>query len=290
MDFSSLTQKARQAALDAGRVIVASRDRQVDAIHKDAGSTLASQVVTEVDHEAQDAILNVLLPTCRDLDLALLTEEQKDDGKRLECDYFWCVDPLDGTLPFIQGRSGYSVSIGLVARDGSPQIGVVYDPVNDVLYEATKGHGLRRNGKPWELGALGSELTFTFDRSLAESAVFEEVKQALESGARSLGLDGLIALHFGGAVMNACYALEQGPGCHFKFPKPEDGGGSLWDYAATACLFEEARAIVCDVFGKPLDLNRADSTFMNHRGALYATDESIAKMIRDIIHTLGSKI
>ena len=290
MDFSSLTQKARQAALDAGRVIVASRDRQVDAIHKDAGSTLASQVVTEVDHEAQDAILNVLLPTCRDLDLALLTEEQMDDGKRLECDYFWCVDPLDGTLPFIQGRSGYSVSIGLVARDGSPQIGVVYDPVNDVLYEATKGHGLRRNGKPWEPGALGSELTFTFDRSLAESAVFEEVKQALESGARSLGLDGLIALHFGGAVMNACYALEQGPGCHFKFPKPEDGGGSLWDYAATACLFEEARAIVCDVFGKPLDLNRADSTFMNHRGALYATDESIAKMIRDIIHTLGSKI
>ncbi len=290
MDFSSLTQKARQAALDAGRVIVASRDRQVDAIHKDAGSTLASQVVTEVDHEAQDAILNVLLPTCRDLDLALLTEEQKDDGKRLECDYFWCVDPLDGTLPFIQGRSGYSVSIGLVARDGSPQIGVVYDPVNDVLYEATKGHGLRRNGKPWEPGALGSELTFAFDRSLAESAVFEEVKQALESGARSLGLDGLIALHFGGAVMNACYALEQGPGCHFKFPKPEDGGGSLWDYAATACLFEEARAIVCDVFGKPLDLNRADSTFMNHRGALYATDESIAKMIRDIIHTLGSKI
>ena len=290
MDFSSLTQKARQAALDAGRVIVASRDRQVDAIHKDAGSTLASQVVTEVDHEAQDAILNVLLPTCRDLDLALLTEEQKDDGKRLECDYFWCVDPLDGTLPFIQGRSGYSVSIGLVARDGSPQIGVVYDPVNDVLYEATKGHGLRRNGKPWELGALGSELTFTFDRSLAESAVFEEVKQALESGARSLGLDGLIALHFGGAVMNTCYALEQGPGCHFKFPKPEDGGGSLWDYAATACLFEEAGGIVSDVFGKPLDLNRTDSTFMNHRGALYATDESIAKMIRDIIHTLGSKI
>ncbi|SVC54967.1 uncharacterized protein METZ01_LOCUS307821, partial [marine metagenome] len=52
---------------------------------------------------------------------------------------------------------------------------------------------------------------------------------------------------------------------------------------ATACLFEEAGAVVSDVYGQPLDLNRPDSTFMNHRGAVYATDENLANRIREIL-------
>ena len=283
MDLRALTKQAVQAAHDAGHLIRSCRDRQVDVIHKDAGNTLASQVVTEVDHKAQDAILQVLMPTCDAFEIALLAEEQADDRKRLESDYFWCIDPLDGTLPFIQGQPGYSVSIGLVARDGTPQIGVVYDPVHDVLYQATRGQGLRRNNEPWVPGSSGQELTFTYDRSLAEHPFFDQILQQLEAYAHLLGRDGLVAIQYGGAVMNACYALEQSPACHFKFPKPEDGGGSLWDYAATACLYQEAGAIASDVLGNPLDLNRQGSTFMNHRGALYATDEALARRVREII-------
>jgi fructose-1,6-bisphosphatase/inositol monophosphatase family enzyme len=283
MDLRALTKQAVQAAHDAGHLIRSCRDRQVDVIHKDAGNTLASQVVTEVDHKAQDAILQVLMPTCDVFEIALLAEEQADDRKRLESDYFWCIDPLDGTLPFIQGQPGYSVSIGLVARDGTPQIGVVYDPVHDVLYQATRGQGLRRNNEPWVPGSSGQELTFTYDRSLAEHPFFDQILQQLEAYAHLLGLNPLVAIQYGGAVMNACYALEKAPACHFKFPKPQDGGGSLWDYAATACLYQEAGAIVSDVLGNPLDLNRQGSTFMNHRGALYATDEALARRVREII-------
>ena len=78
--------------------------------------------------------------------------------------------------------------------------------------------------------------------------------------------------------------------CIRDSPKAEDGGGSLWDYAASACLFEEAGAVVCDVFGNPLDLNRSDSTFMNHRGALYATDLVLAKHIKKIISGISHKV
>ena len=283
MDLRELTKQAIQAAHEAGHLIRSCRDRQVDVIHKDAGSTLASQVVTEIDHQAQDAILQILLPTCDALDIALLAEEGEDDGRRLESDYFWCIDPLDGTLPFIQGQPGYSVSIGLVARDGTPQIGVVYDPVHDVLYQATRGQGLKRNNEPWVPGSSGQELTFTYDRSLVEYPFFGDILQQLEAYAYLIGRDGLVAIQYGGAVMNACYALEQSPACHFKFPKPENGGGSLWDYAATACLYQEAGAIASDVLGNPLDLNRSGCTFMNHRGALYATDEPLAQRVREII-------
>ena len=239
--------------------------------------------MTEVDRKAQDAILQVLGPTCEELDLAVLTEESEDDHGRLEKDFFWCIDPMDGTLPFIRREPGYSVSIGLVAKDGSPRIGVVYDPVHDVLWQATKGEGILRNGEPWTLDASSEELTFTYDRSFADHPERDRVLQELEDYAHSIGLKKLVATQFGGAVINACHALENGPGCHFKFAKPQEGGGSLWDYAATACLFEEAGAVVSDVHGQPLDLNRSDSTFMNHRGAVYATDENLAQRIREIL-------
>ena len=283
MNLKEVTKYAAQAALDAGELIRSYQDREVEVLHKEGGGTYASQVVTEVDRKAQDAILQILGPSCEEFDLAVLTEESEDDGSRFEKDFFWCIDPMDGTLPFIRKEPGYSVSIGLVARDGSPQIGVVYDPVHDVLWQATKGQGVRRNGEPWTLNASSQELTFTHDRSFADRPERDRVLQELEDYAHSLGLGKLVSIQFGGAVINACHALENSPGCHFKFAKPEEGGGSLWDYAATACLFQEAGAVVSDVHGQLLDLNRSDSTFMNHRGALYATDRNLAERIRKIL-------
>ncbi len=283
MDFSELTQQAVKAALKAGGVIRSYQDREVDVIHKEGGDTYASQVVTEVDRKAQDAILEVLEDSCHAQGIAVLTEESEDNRARLEKEYFWCIDPMDGTLPFIRGEAGYSVSIALVARNGSPQIGVVYDPVHDVLWQATKGQGVQRNGEAWVLQSSGEVLTFTYDRSFIDRPECEEVLKELETYANSLGLKGVVATQFGGAVINACHALQHAPGCHFKFSKPQEGGGSLWDYAATACLYEEAGAVASDVFGDPLDLNRPDSTFMNHRGALYATNEALARRIRELI-------
>ena len=286
MDFSELTQQAVKAALKAGGVIHSYQDREVDVIHKEGGDTYASQVVTEVDRKAQDAILEVLEDSCHAQGIAVLTEESEDNRARLEKEYFWCIDPMDGTLPFIRGEAGYSVSIALVARNGSPQIGVVYDPVHDVLWQATKGQGVQRNGEAWTLQSSGEVLTFTYDRSFIDRPEREKVLKELEVYANSLGLKGVVATQFGGAVINACHALEHAPGCHFKFSKPQEGGGSLWDYAATACLYEEAGAVVSDVFGNPLDLNQPDSTFMNHRGALYATNKDLASLIRTF--TAGS--
>jgi len=82
--------------------------------------------------------------------------------------------------------------------------------------------------------------------------------------------------------MNAIWVLENAPACYFKFPKPENGGGSLWDFAATACIFREVGAIASDIYGAPLDLNRPDSTFMNHRGILFTADHESAQRIIDL--------
>ena len=282
-DFEKLTGLAVHAAREAGRIINSFSQQEVEVECKDGGHTYASQVVTVVDRKAQDAILETLSPTCDEYDFALLTEESEDDLSRFEKEYFWCIDPLDGTLPFTRKEPGYTVSIALVARDGSPQIGVVYDPVHDILWQATKGFGVKRNDRTWTMQPKGKELVFTYDRSFEDHPERLQVLKELEKYAGSVGLQGVVATQYGGAVINACHVLEHAPGCHFKFAKAEEGGGSIWDYAATACLFEEAGAEVSDVHGEPLDLNRPDSTFMNHQGAVYATDRFLAAKIREIL-------
>jgi 3'-phosphoadenosine 5'-phosphosulfate (PAPS) 3'-phosphatase len=95
--LTGLAKLAEQAALAAGRIIASRRRIDVRARFKPVGSSEASQVVTEVDHLAQAAILTLLQPTCAAFDLALLTEEAPDDGGRLEKPAFWCIDPLDGS-------------------------------------------------------------------------------------------------------------------------------------------------------------------------------------------------
>jgi fructose-1,6-bisphosphatase/inositol monophosphatase family enzyme len=283
LNLEKLTEIAVYAAKKAGGVITDFSKKEIEVEHKEGGHTYASQVVTEVDRKAQDAILEILNPTCEEHDFALLTEESEDDHSRFQKEYFWCVDPLDGTLPFTKKEPGYSVSIALVSKCGKPQIGVVYDPVHDVLWEAAIGRGVKKNHQPWMMNSNSDVLTFTYDRSFEKHPEWQRVLDELDSYARAQGLSKVHATQHGGAVINACHALESAPGCHFKFAKPEEGGGSIWDYAATACLFEQAGAFVSDVYGNALDLNRPDSTFMNHRGAVYATDSNLSSMIRSIL-------
>lgn len=272
-----LSRCAISAATKAGELITGYADRNVDIQVKEAGDNLASQVVTEVDLRSEAIIVEALQPACEQFDLGLLTEERGDDGSRLQKDYFWCVDPIDGTLPFIEGVPGYAVSIGLVSQAGEPLIGVVYDPLLKTLYSAIKRQGALRNGEAWALPSSSSltrkPLTLVCDRSLEELPTYPRLLEQFETIATRMGASGLRTLHKGGAVMNACWVLENPPACYFKFPKPQKGGGSLWDFAAIACLFHEMGAVATDFHGQPLDLNRADSTFMNHRGVIFTTDQ-----------------
>lgn len=278
--LKELAEIAIEAATTTGKFI--SKTRPLNVQQKEGGDSLASQVLTEVDGQSQDMILNILEPTFTQFDLALLTEESEDDGSRLIKDYFWCIDPIDGTLPFIEGVPGYAVSIALVSRAGIPQIGVVYDPVEHVLYHAIKDQGAFRNHIPWTIQNSGSTLFMNTDRSFAEQPEYPAVLSALEN----FGYSTVKTTTQGGGVMNAIWALKNAPACYFKFPKEKKGGGSFWDFAATTCIFHELGAIASDIHGAALQLNRKDSLFMNREGTLFATDHNLAQQIIALYKTL----
>lgn len=279
-DIQLLADLAVVAASEAGQMIARSRPLSVE--HKVGGASLASQVVTEIDRRSEAIIVEHLTSSLERFELALLTEERHDDGGRLTADYFWCIDPLDGTLPFIEGVPGYAVSIALVGRDGTPWIGVVYDPVEATMRHAIRGAGAFRSGEPWPRSSSMKPVLSVFaDRSFIAGPEHGAVVDGLDVIARQAGLDGIEMHVGGGAVMNACHVLASPPACYVKPVKPA-GGGSLWDFAATACLFHEVGAVATDIRGERLDLNRPDSSFMNHRGIVFATDRSLAEALREL--------
>ena len=271
MNLLEFKKVAMDAALAAGEIINSylDQDHEVEVEAKEGGINYASQVVTKVDKECEDKILSYLRPTCDSHDLALLTEETEDDGSRFEKEYFWCVDPIDGTLAFINKEPGFSVSIALVSKDGEPVIGVIYDPCTDTLYHGAKGHGVYKNKSKWEIPEPNDVLTHVTDKPLDNTSRPDELIDLLNEKVEELGLSGLNVTEGGGSVLNAINVLKHPPACMIKHPKKAIGGGSLWDFASTACLFKELGFRATNFDRGPLDLNRADSTFMHHEGIYY---------------------
>ena len=279
-DLTILSEAAVSAALKAGKLISSYSEKDLTIKNKGTGDTLASQVVTEVDIMAQEIILQMLENVTGIFDLGTLGEESPDNHQRFEKDYFWAIDPIDGTLPFINREEGYSTSIALVSKSGEPVIGVIFDPVNKTIYQAIKGQGAFLSGRKWIVEAQeNTSLLFINGKSFLEHPLHKTTLNEMQAISSKLGYTGMADKYQGGAAMIACWALENAPACYFAYPKKENGGGSIWDFAASACIYKEAGAWVSDIHGNPLDLNRPDSTYLNHRGVLYATNEALAKEI-----------
>ena len=169
-------------------------------------------------------------------------------------------------------------------------IGIVHDPVDHVTYRAIRESGAYLDGKRMLLPVLNPEepLTLRTDYSFQQHPWRQETERGLADLADKLGLPGSMIEYRTGGVMNACGVLQNANYCYFKYPKSGATGGSVWDYAATACLFNEVGAFASDIMQKPMDLNREDSTFMNHRGLLFASENNIAQGIASLYKGLAT--
>ncbi len=100
--------------------------------------------VSEIDRGAEAAIVETLLAAYPDH--AILAEEGTNKGANPDADYVWIIDPLDGTTNFLHGFPQYCVSIAL-AHKNVVQQGVIYDPVRNDLFTATRGRGAFLNDR-----------------------------------------------------------------------------------------------------------------------------------------------
>ncbi|MDA7875965.1 hypothetical protein N9A82_03305 [Akkermansiaceae bacterium] len=277
--LSELESIGIEAATRAGEMIQRKAKNNHEVVHKQGGNSLASQVVTAIDLESQRLILETLNETFKSFELGLLTEESPDDSSRHQHDYFWCIDPLDGTLSFTKGTAGYSVSIALISRHGNPLIGIVFDPYTSTLYHAIHSQGAQKNGVAWGVPTPSSvsPLTLMIDNSFITRGNEPTFRDQLETFVKQRGFPGTEIINHAGAVLNACWVVDHAPSLYFKFPKPNPGGGSVWDFAATTCLFSELGLPASDIHGAPLQLNPIGKTYMNRKGILFASSSDLAK-------------
>ncbi|GLS91698.1 3'(2'),5'-bisphosphate nucleotidase CysQ [Psychromonas marina] len=294
--LNQLSSIALKAATLAGQYIKQFDRSQLKTNFKVSGSSLSSQVVTEVDLHCQGIIIEQLQVSCEHYDIALLSEENCtevliDQHPRLRKSHFWCIDPLDGTLPFIEGTDGYAVSIALVDKSGTPILAAIYLPATSDAYHMK----FDTHGKPhvYKNAAVFSpnsnvenkklkqtrDLSFYCDRSFLTSKQYPALIQQLTALLPTIGLTALKVISGNGAVVNALLVLENAPACYIKIPKHQQGGGALWDFSATTCISQAVNAWASDIHGLPLQLNQHDSYYMNKKGVMFASDRQLGEIL-----------
>ena len=104
----------------------------------------ANDFVTEVDHAAEQAIIETLMAAYPGH--GIWAEESGREHGAKDSEFVWIIDPLDGTTNFIHGLPIYCVSIALAVK-GKVEQAVVYDPTRNDLFTATKGRGAFLNDR-----------------------------------------------------------------------------------------------------------------------------------------------
>jgi myo-inositol-1(or 4)-monophosphatase len=223
---------AVRAAREAGRVITRNFNRVDRLTIADKGR---NDFVTEVDRNAEAAIIEVLREKYPHH--AILAEES---GAHTGNEFEWVIDPLDGTTNFLHGLPQFAVSIALKVK-GRLEIAVVYDPISEEMFTASRGEGALLNDHKIRVGnrknldgaLLGTGLPYRDFRFMDN---YLGMLKDLAQDTAGIRRPGSAALDF------AYVACGRTDGFW-------ELGLKEWDFAAGALLVREAGGMVTDIAG-----------------------------------------
>lgn len=224
---------AIEAARAAGIIIIRAMQR-MDTVK--VSEKAPNDLVTEVDQRVEQEIISIIHKAYPSH--SILGEE---GGELAGDDYQWIIDPIDGTRNFVHGFPHFAVSIAVTYK-GRIEHGVIYDPVRQELFTATRGKGAQLNDRRIRVASrkrleeclLGTGFAYrhhTDDHSLPSNilhSILPICGDIRRAGAATLDL-----------AYVACGRL--------------DGfweiGLHLWDIAAGVLLVKEAGGMACDLHG-----------------------------------------
>lgn len=173
-------------------------------------------------------------------DYGWLSEETVDDTLRLGRDRVWIVDPIDGTRSFLDGKSEWTISVALVER-GLPVLAAVANPLEDELYEATRGGGAWLNGRPI---TVSNRSEIAGCRMLANQGAFAAARwaEAWPDMARTACVS---------MAYRLCLVAEGRHDATFAISHKHD-----WDLAAAHLVLHEAGGLLTTHDGREIVYNR----------------------------------
>ncbi len=221
-----------KAARAAGNVLLRNLNKldAINVVEKDR-----MDYASEVDEQAEQAVIKELRRAYPDA--AFLGEEGGASGRGRSV---FVIDPLDGTSNYLHGFPHWCVSIALV-ENGEPQHAVIFDPLRNELFTASRGSGAVLNDKRIRVserkGLDGAMLVTGFpprerERAPAQLECIRELLRDAEDIRRT-----------GSAALDLAYVACGRSDGYFE------AGVKPWDIAAGVLLVREAGGRVCDFRG-----------------------------------------
>lgn len=226
---------AIKAARSAGQIIARAADR-IDRIEVTAKSSV-NDLVTSVDRAAEAEIISIIKKAYPDH--GILGEESGSIVGTNINEVLWIIDPLDGTLNFVHGFPQFCVSIGIQIR-GVMEHGVVYDPIADELFTATKGSGAQLNDRRIRVSECKSFSTALIGTGFAYKRNNESLDLCMKRVRDVLEQCGDIR-RAGAAALDLAYVAAG------RLDGFWETGLRAWDMAAGALLVREAGGFVSDI-------------------------------------------
>jgi myo-inositol-1(or 4)-monophosphatase len=218
---------AVRAARRAGTIIQRSLPR-LDTVQIDTKGR--RDYVSSTDREAEAAIIDTLRKAYPDH--RILAEESGASG---HSDFVWLVDPLDGTTNYLHGYPQFAVSIALQVK-GQVEQAVIYDPLRDELFTATRGGGAQLNERKIRVSRCRA-----LDHALLATGFPIRDPHLIEPFLKSFGaflqrVDGV--RRAGAASLDLAYVAAGRLDGFWEY------GLKSWDIAAGALLVQEAGGMV----------------------------------------------
>lgn len=248
----ALCNQIRRLAIEAGEATLEYFD---EAGISEFDSKSDGSPVTLADHAAEEIIragLKEITPS-----ILMIGEEASAKGALPDIagqEYFWLVDPLDGTRQFIKGEGDYTVNIALV-HQGVPILGVIYAPVLGELYA---GHGsgtairwLEENNNEKEIRVRRPPregLTIISSKSHGDRVKLDQFLEGFK-------IEKVLKR---GSSLKIC-AVASGKADLY----PRFGETSEWDTAAGDAILRSAGGAIIDFKGAPLIYGQTGRQFIN---------------------------
>jgi len=241
---------AIEAVYEAGNSILEIYEGKYETFTKSDDSP-----ITEADLKSNEIIKTVLAKTNH----KILSEEDKDDQRRLSEETIWIVDPLDGTSDFIDKTGEFTVMIALI-KNKKPIIGVIGWPTEKTIFAAQKGGGAFRFSKgKWE------EISVTKVSELSKCKVVgsrHHLSEKEKMFIKKLGIEKFTSI--GSSLKVGKISSGEAEAYITTTNKMKE-----WDSAASYCLISEAGGKMTDMLGNDITYN---NKIVNHQNGILVTN------------------
>ncbi|WP_029406891.1 3'(2'),5'-bisphosphate nucleotidase CysQ [Thiomicrorhabdus sp. Milos-T2] len=214
-------------AKQAGEAIMAVYEKDFEVEFKTDQSPL-----TEADKAAHHIIEQGLLKLDQQngTQIPILSEEGKNIPyeTRKNWEYFWLVDPVDGTKEFVKKNGEFTVNIALIHKD-TPVLGVVYAPALNTTYWAKQGEGAFKDGQKLPLKTAQQRKTYKIVAS--RSHMSQETKDFIDAIETNKEKE-LVSI---GSSLKICLVAEGEADIY-----PRLGPTMEWDTGAAHAIVSEA--------------------------------------------------